>query len=320
MLGCVHETTSSELIVSLPGIGNFGHVKLNNISKVYTNALKNSSSSSTDSDPDSVLSLADMYSRGDYVRCKVLDYSDRHLNLTMEPDVVNASLVVTPASSTTLEAGTILSGAVKSREDHGYAVDLGIQGITAFVRTSDVVVKTSSLSIGQVCLFRVESNKSGGRAISLSVCHGLPAYDVSNHNQFDAFMPGARLVNCTVDRVGKNGLQVSVSKQVTGYVHINHLPAAKRSSLLKSGSSGAADKAYSNGDKISATILFVNPYSRVVYLSLLPHLNDASKVSRVARLLFAQANAQEDKENDSSLHIGQVVENAQVCVSLLKFF
>ena len=86
VVGCVHETTSTELIVSLPGIGNFGHVKLNNISKIYTNLLK------SEADNDEARTLSEFYNKGDFVRCKVLGYSDRKLNLTIEPDLVNSGL------------------------------------------------------------------------------------------------------------------------------------------------------------------------------------------------------------------------------------
>lgn len=218
----------------------------------------------------------------------------------MEPDLVNAGL-----STFTIERGTVVSGAVRTREDHGYTIDLGLgDSVTAFVRTD-----AKNLSVGQCCLFKVESSK--GRALTLSVCQGgggLEVYDVANSHQFDAYLPGARLLNCTIERVGKNGLQVNVTKQITGYVHVNHLPAAKRASLVKSSASLTDAKAYSNGDKISATILFVNPYSRVVYLSLLPHLCDPStKSPRVAQLLF------NNNDNESSpLRLGQVIESAQV--------
>ena len=33
-----------------------------------------------------------MYSKGNLLRCKVLDYSNKKLNLTIEPNQVNSSL------------------------------------------------------------------------------------------------------------------------------------------------------------------------------------------------------------------------------------
>lgn len=88
VLGCVHDITGSELMVSLPGIGNFGYVKLNNISKVYSESLKSEESLKS----GETKTLFEMYNRGDLVRCKVLNYSDRRLHLTIEPDQVNGGL------------------------------------------------------------------------------------------------------------------------------------------------------------------------------------------------------------------------------------
>ena len=77
--------SNSELIVSLPGIGNFGFVKLNNISKTYTDLLKSEAK-------EQVSPLSAMYNKGNLLRCKVLNYNNKKLNLTIEPVEVNASL------------------------------------------------------------------------------------------------------------------------------------------------------------------------------------------------------------------------------------
>lgn len=194
----------------------------------------------------------------------------------------------------------MISGAVKSKEDHGYTVDIGVESLNAFVNSTDI-----DLAVGKCCLFKVESKKNE-RAIKLAVSDSLEPYDLANKVYFDAYLPGARLHDITVERVTKNGLQVNITKQISGYVHLNHLPAAKRAILLKEKSSKAEnnfEKAYSNGDKISATVIFVNPYSRIVYLSMLPHLNDTGKSAKVARLLFG---------GEEEVKIGQVVDDAQV--------
>lgn len=64
-------------------MGNFGHVRLNNISEIYTDLIKKSEPVST---------LTEMYSKGELVRCKVLNYANKKLNLTIEPNQVNSSL------------------------------------------------------------------------------------------------------------------------------------------------------------------------------------------------------------------------------------
>ena len=100
VLGCIHDIKNNELIVSLPGVGNFGCIKLNNISKMYTDLLKSielGTSLSTHnkrnlSTENGISTLLGMYNKGDLLRCKVLSYTDKKLYLTIEPDQVNGSL------------------------------------------------------------------------------------------------------------------------------------------------------------------------------------------------------------------------------------
>jgi len=87
VLGCVHDISQSELIVSLPGIGNFGFVKLNNISQVYSQILRTSTGKDSH-----VTGLSGMFAKGNLLRCKVLSYTNKKLYLTIDPKEINASL------------------------------------------------------------------------------------------------------------------------------------------------------------------------------------------------------------------------------------
>ena len=95
VLGCVHDIKHSELVVSLPGIGNFGYIKLNNISKIYSDLLKNTDTAQKQADDsNSVNTLLEMYNKGDLLRCKVLSYTNKKLFLSIEPDQVNSGLTL----------------------------------------------------------------------------------------------------------------------------------------------------------------------------------------------------------------------------------
>lgn len=85
-MGCVHDITAHEIVVSLPGIGNFGFIKLNNVSRVYTDLLKQEPAA------DGLTNLAGMYAKGNLLRCKVLSYTNKKLFLTIQPHEVNSSL------------------------------------------------------------------------------------------------------------------------------------------------------------------------------------------------------------------------------------
>lgn len=84
MLGAIHDVSKNELTISLPGIGNYGHVKLNNVSSVYSVMINNEDSE--------LRTLNEMYKKGELVRCKVLNFVDNRLHLTIEPSEVNGSL------------------------------------------------------------------------------------------------------------------------------------------------------------------------------------------------------------------------------------
>ena len=139
-------------------------------------------------------------------------------------------------------------------------------------------------------------------------------YEVKSKYKFDSYLPGSQLT-CTVEKTNKNGLQANISNQLFAYVHSNHLPLSKRPNFLatkkKSSDKGLEEKTneYKNGDKITGTIIFLNPYSKVVYLSLLPHLTNSTKTAKIARLFLS------DEEN---LKLGQVVEDAQVATHSYK--
>ena len=365
MLGYVQDIKSSELIVSLPGLGNFGHVRLANISRVYTDTLAAKIDDNNNDDAPAAASLLDMYSKGDLVRCKVLAFVDKKLMLSIAPEHVNAAC--SSSGSGHLVEGVVMSGAVKSREDHGYTVDLGLASTTAFCRLDTT---TTRLHIGQTRLFRVGAHKGKGKANSASIVplhlcdpasesvfyDAMETTDGGARLQFDALLPGARLSGCVVDKVGRNGLQLGVAglhaTQLIAYVHSTHVPSARRSLLLKSvepteddqveadaaaaaklKSSGGAS--FSSGDRLeSATIVFINPYAKLVYLSLLPHLLDSTKAAKCTTL-FTHSDQQQlqpvatktkTKTSDSTsssselpqLKIGAIVSDAQISSHTLK--
>lgn len=203
---------------------------------------------------------------------------------------------------------------MKSKEDHGYTIDLGVDDLTGFFKTSDL-----NLPLGQCLLFKIKSKKST-RTIHLEICDNKNEssfYTLEKKYNFDTYLPGAKIL-CTVEKTSKNGLQAVISKDLFAYIHVNHLPVAKRDVFL---SAKKKDKSlevlekkenkneYTNGDKVTGTIIFLNPYSKVVYLSLLPHLTDSTKSAKISKMFL----------NDSdNLKLGQVVKNAIVTIHTYK--
>ena len=208
----------------------------------------------------------------------------------------------------------IITGAVKTKEDHGYTIDLGIEDLSGFVKTVD---STLNLPLGQCCLFKI-TNKPTKRSINLKLCDSSEStfYDLKTKYQFDTYLPGAKLKNCVIEKITKNGLKLNISNQLFGYVHSNHIPLAKRASLSKNQNDLLKDldgknktNTFSNGDKVNATIIFINPYSKIIYLSLLSHLNDSTKPAKISKLFLS---------GDESLKLGQIINDAQVAMHSFK--
>ena len=265
VLGCIHDIKNNELVVSLPGIGNFGYIKLNNISNIYSDLLKNiqlgtslaSHHKRNMTNENNINTLLDMYTKGDLLRCKVLSYTDKKLYLTVEPTQVNANL-----SFKNLDENMVLSGAVKTKEDHGYTIDLGIEDLTGFFKVDTTAL---NLPIGQCSLFKIVG-KPSKRSICLKLCDSSEStfYELKTKYQFDSYLPGAKLTNCTIDKVTKNGLQVDVSNQLFAYVHSNHIPIGKRGNLA------GAEKSLNDLDNTKDT---GNAYRLTQMLPMHLHLN-----------------------------------------------
>jgi ribosomal protein S1 len=162
---------------------------------------------------------------------------------------------------------------------------MGIEGIQGFYKTDE-----QKLSVGQCSLFKIR-NMQSERMVNLSLCDSTKEsmfYALKTKNQFDSYLPGALVNDIVVEKVCKNGVQLNIpSSQMIGYVQQNHM----------------SNKKFSNGDKLNATIIFINPYARVVYLSMLPHLLNSTKPSKLSKL-FAS--------NQESLKVGQQIESAEV--------
>lgn len=71
----------------MPGINNFGYVKLNRISAEYIKYLQDLTDKR-----GNYTQLSDMYTLGTFIRCKVLNYTNKRMFLTIEPHEVNSNL------------------------------------------------------------------------------------------------------------------------------------------------------------------------------------------------------------------------------------
>lgn len=174
VLGRVQQVQEFGLRVSLPGAIT-GRVPLTKVSHPYSLLLRHFAQG-VQEDSTEVLPLTRMFQEGQTVVCKVISAapvewgsSKVSVSLSTDPADVNGSL--TPLA---LQKGMVLQAAVSSVEDHGYTMDCGIEGVSAFLSRAEAAafIKKSNaghaLAVGQLLQCAVLTETRGGRALQLT--------------------------------------------------------------------------------------------------------------------------------------------------------
>uniref|UniRef100_A0A8C8K6M4 Protein RRP5 homolog n=1 Tax=Oncorhynchus tshawytscha TaxID=74940 RepID=A0A8C8K6M4_ONCTS len=252
LLGCVKEVADLEVTINLPS-GLLGYLNISNISDSYTKILSDHLDSASS---EEIFSLASLFSPGMLVRCVVarLDTAKGgsvSIQLSINPKEVNKGL-----STGSLKAGLILSGCVESIEDHGYLVDLGIKGTKAFLPKQAVYYSSKKLKVGQYVTSLLEEVKNDERVVRLSISPTAVAQavaDTAHGWTLTNLLPGL-LVKVTL-----HGLILEFLSSFTGLVDFMHLEPEQAST-------------FNEGDNVKACVLYVEPSTRLVGLSLRSHL------------------------------------------------
>ncbi|KAK7930283.1 hypothetical protein WMY93_006678 [Mugilogobius chulae] len=262
LLGCVKEVTDFEVTVSLT-CGLQGFLSIKNISDSYTKLLTEQLNSN-DAETEEFLSLPHLFYPGMLIRCVVakIDLTkggSLSIQLSVNPKMVNKSL-----SSNFIKPGMVLSGCVESVEDHGYIIDIGVLGSKAFLPKNAVKDKHNSpeeLNVGQYVTSLVEKVKNEGRVVQLSVSPKTLAQAFAEADQgwtLTNLLPGL-LVKATIKKVTKHGLLLKFLSNFSGQVDFLHIEREKAST-------------YKEEDEVRACILYVDPSTRLVGLSLRSYL------------------------------------------------
>ncbi|XP_045547123.1 protein RRP5 homolog [Salmo salar] len=260
LLGCVKEVADFEVTINLPS-GLLGYLNISNISDSYTKILSDHLDSASS---EEIFSLTSLFSPGMLVRCVVarLDTAKGgsvSIQLSINPKAVNKGL-----STGSLKAGLVLSGCVESIEDHGYLVDLGIKGTKAFLPKQAAKDKTNSpkeLKVGQYVTSLLEEVKNDGRVVRLSISPTAVAQAVADTEHgwtLTNLLPGL-VVKAQIKKVTLHGLILDFLSSFTGLVDFMHLEPEQAST-------------FNEGDNVKACVLYVEPSTRLVGLSLRSYL------------------------------------------------
>ncbi|KAK0155877.1 Protein RRP5 [Merluccius polli] len=278
-LACVKEVADFDVVMSLP-CGLQGFLQIGNICDAYTKLLSEQLNARK---TEEICSLDRIFRPGMVVRCVVLKLDvtkggSLSIKLSINPKLLNKAL--RPGM---LKSGMMLSGCVESVEDHGYLLDIGVgetkaflpkqaakdqhnnpEGIIIYVGNvflSTVTVEQQiELKVGQNLTCRLDEVKGSGRVVRLSVNPTTLARtfaDASHGWNLTNLQPGL-LVKAKIKTVTKHGLFLSFLS-FSGQVDFLHMEPEQVST-------------YSVGQEVQACILYIEPTTRLVALSLRSYL------------------------------------------------
>ncbi|KAL0071786.1 rRNA biogenesis protein rrp5 [Marasmius tenuissimus] len=258
------------LVISLPN-QLFAHVPITNISSQLTTSLENmemdvdsdggeGSDSEDEEKGTGVPELSEIFAPGQYVRTIVMAVhlagatadssglgksrdemvrASRRVELSLVPERVNAGL-----QKADLKSGFTLTAAVKSLEDHGYLLDLGVSDVSGFLSFKEATSITERLRVGQ--LVNVAVNKLSANGRTCEVTADPKIFTTSSNTEISnvtSVLPGS-LVQALVTAVHPVGLNLQVLGFFDGTVDELHLPRH------------LPEKGYKVGKKIKARVLY----------------------------------------------------------------
>ncbi|KAI9122039.1 hypothetical protein K1719_006728 [Acacia pycnantha] len=166
-----------------------------------------------------------------------------------------------------VQEGMILAAYVKSIEDHGYILHFGQPSFMGFLPKNSLAEdRSDGVKVGQLLQGVVRSIDKGRKVIYMSSDPDMVSKCVTKDPKgmsIDLLIPGM-MVNARVKSVLENGILLSFLSYFTGTVDLFHLQNICPSTNWKDD--------YSESQKVIARILFVDPLTRAVGLTLNPHL------------------------------------------------
>lgn len=256
--GVVAEVNEKDLVVSLPG-GLRGIVHASDaVDPIFDDKVEVAE-----------ISLSGVFSVGQLVSCVVLRLDDdkkekgsRKIWLSLR-----LSLLYKNYSLDVVQEGMVLAAYVKSIEDHGYILHFGLPSFMGFLpKNSFSESGVGEVKIGKLLLGLVRSIDKVRKVVYLSSDPDTMSKSVTKDLKglsIDLLVPGM-MVHARVKSILENGVMLSFLTYFTGTVDLFHLQNIYPGTNWK-------DK-HSEYQKVVCRILFIDPSSRAVGLTLNPHL------------------------------------------------
>lgn len=255
--GVVIEVNQKDVIVSLPG-GMRGFVRKDEVSDLALHGNHKDTESSI---------CAEVVHVGQLVPCVVLRVDDDKKEGKVNKRVwlsLRLALIYKGLSLDGIQDGMVLTAQVKSVEDHGYILYFGVSTFSGFMPKCDK--ETVKIESGQLVQCVVKAIDKARAIIHLSCDEDLLSKSIIKDLKglsIDHLIPGM-MMNARVHTVLENGVMLSFLTYFTGTADIFN--------LSNSFPSGNWKDDYSKNKKVNARILFVDPSTRAVGLTLNQHL------------------------------------------------
>ncbi|CAN6171331.1 unnamed protein product [Urochloa humidicola] len=255
--GVVIEVNQKDIVLSLPG-GMRGFVRSEDVCDIALQQNRKDSENSI---------CAEVVHVGQLVPCIVLRVDDDKKEGKVNRRVwlsLRLSQLYKGLSLDALQEGMVLTAQVKSVEDHGYILHFGVPSFSGFMQKADKEnVKIEHRQLIQCVVKAIDKTRaivhlsSDEDLLSKSIIKDLKGLSI------DHLIPGM-MVNARVHSVLENGVMLSFLTYFSGTVDIFNLSNPFPSSNWKDD--------YSKNKKVNARILFVDPSTRAVGLTLNKHL------------------------------------------------
>jgi rRNA biogenesis protein RRP5 len=287
ILGAVREVHELHALVALPN-GLKGKLNITEFSDTLTEHIQKSLGSQKDDDSDSSddghakkssssdthkfsSTMSQLLSVGQIIRVasltsKETTSSDKQVELTTRESILNEKKDVFSSPA----PGTILAASIKSVEDHGYTISTGLPDTTGFLPFSNITKGTKFSPGGRVDL-TVVSFKSNVFTFNYDAKASFTPVTSANVVTVDSLTPGM-LVKAKIGKILKDGLWLQFLDYFSGTVDIHHVSHTDKDAPLIFGTENELQEWFSEGNTISARILHINPESKRIALSLLPHI------------------------------------------------
>jgi len=197
-IGSIRSFHDNMIFVDLPGNVK-GTLPLTEINDIFLERLKNA----VEEQAEEIPMLEDFFKVGDFIMATVTSSGSFPVDLSIRPQLVNNGLEA--------KDGNIFYAAIKSKEDHGFIVDLGNDKVQGFLRFP------CEAQIGQPQFVRViDDSNSHMVKVELISDSFFPSHHVS-HPHFDFIRPTNILDGIVISNSKNGALSIQVANSFSAF-------------------------------------------------------------------------------------------------------